>query len=140
MAQQSAKTILKKVLIIDDSVQMHQAYKMMLSRYQCETITALDGQEGLKQLSSNPEVSLLIVDLIMPRMNGMEFIKRVKGQETFNHIPIIAISSAGMDYDANEAFAYAQGNLRKPFTSSELHAMVETLFPLSTPELIAKPG
>ncbi len=140
MAQQSAKTRLKKILIIDDSVQMHQAFKMMLNRYKCETIAALDGQIGLNQLSSNPEVSLLIVDLNMPHMSGMEFIKRVKGQETYNHIPIIAISSAGMTYDANEAFAFVQGKLRKPFTSSELHTVVETLFPLNPSELIAKPS
>jgi CheY-like chemotaxis protein len=127
--QQNTITKLKKVLIIDDSVQTHQAFKMMLNRYKCETITALNGQKAMNQLCSNPEVNLLIVDLNMQHMSGMEFIRRVKEQKTYDHIPIIAISSDGMRCDANEVSAFAQGNLRKPFTSSELHTIIETLFP-----------
>lgn len=109
----------------------------MLNRYKCETITALNGQKGLNQLTSNPEVNLLIVDLNMPHMSGMEFIKRVKEQETYNHIPIIAISSDGMDHDAHEALAFAHGNLKKPFTSSELHTVIGTLFPQNILKLSA---
>jgi response regulator RpfG family c-di-GMP phosphodiesterase len=128
MPPQITKTKLNKVLIIDDSVQTHQAFKIMLTRYKCETITALNGQKGLNQLTSNPEVDLLIVDMDMPHMSGMDFIKQVKEQETYNHIPIIAISSGGMGHNAYEAIAFAHGNLKKPFTSSELHTVIGTLF------------
>jgi CheY-like chemotaxis protein len=121
-------TTLRKVLIINDSAQTHQAFKMMLNRYKCETITALDGQKAMHQLTRNPDVNLLIVDLNMPDMSGMEFIRRLKEHETYNHIPIIALSSNYMHCDAGEVSAFAQGNLRKPFTSSELHAMIGTLF------------
>ena len=128
-AQQMTITALKKALIVDDSFQTHQAFKMMLNRYKCETITALNGQKAMEQLASSPEVNLLIVDLNMPHMSGVEFIRRVKEQKTYDHIPIIAISSDGMRCDTTEVSAFAQANLRKPFTSSELHAMIETLFP-----------
>jgi len=129
ISPQISTTTLKKVLVINDSVQTHQAFKMMLNRYKCETITALNGQIGLNQLTDNSGVNLLIVDMNMPHMSGMEFIRRVKEQNTYDHIPIIAISSDSMLCDANEVSALAQGNLRKPFTSSELHAMIERLFP-----------
>ncbi len=50
-----------------------------------------NGQEGLNQLASNPDINLLIVDMYMPPMDGLEFIKRVKKQDTFRNIPIIAV-------------------------------------------------
>ena len=120
---------LKKVLIIDDSIQTHQAFKMMLNRYKCETITALNAQKAMDQLTSNPEVNLVIVDLNMPNRSGMEFVRRVKEQKSYAHIPIIAISSDGMLCDAGEVNTFTHGNLRKPFTSSELHMMIEAIFP-----------
>jgi CheY-like chemotaxis protein len=126
--QETTITKLKKVLIIDDSIQTHQAFKMMLNRYKCETITALNGQKAMNQLCNNPEVDLLIVDLDMPHMSGVEFVRRVKEEKAHDHIPIITISSDGMQCDTTEVSAFVQGNLRKPFTSSELHAMIETLF------------
>jgi two-component system chemotaxis response regulator CheY len=137
MLSQITKTNLGKVLIIDDSLQMHQAFKIMLNRYTCETLTALNGQKGLDHLTSNPEVNLLIVDLNMPHMSGMEFIKRVKEQKTYDHIPIIAISSDGMGYDASEAIPYVQVNLRKPLISSELHSAIGELFPQNILKLSA---
>lgn len=132
MPQLITETILKKVLIIDDSVHIHQAYKMMLNRYKCKIITALDGEEGLNHLINNPDINLLIVDMKMPRMSGTEFIRRLRELGSYDHIPIIAISSDGMDYDAGEAIAFAQGDLRKPFTSTELHTAIRNLFSCDT--------
>jgi CheY-like chemotaxis protein len=137
MPSQITKTTLRKVLIIDDSVHTHQAFKIMLNRYKCETITALNGQKGLHQLTHNPEVDLLIVDMDMQHMSGTEFIKRVKEQKTYNHIPIIAVRSRGMEYDADSVMPFAQGSIKKPFTSSELHTLIGTLFPQNILKLSA---
>ena len=64
-------------------------------RYKCPVLTALNGQKGLDLLTHNPDINLLIVDMHMPNMNGLTFIKRVKEQETFNNIPIIAVYLEG---------------------------------------------
>ncbi len=133
MAQVPDSTALKKVLIIDDSAQIHQVYRIMLNRYKCEVITTLDGQKGLNQLTSNPGVDLLIVDMQMPAMSGMEFIRRVKAQNAYGHIPIIAVSSGGMDIDGRGTVSCAQGNLRKPFTSTELPSAIGKIFPQHKP-------
>lgn len=114
-----------KVLVVDDSAPLHQIYKIILMRYKFEVIQALSGQEGLDKLAEHPDISLLIVDLAMPRMSGLQFIKKVKEQEGLNKIGIIAVTSRSGDPDADEARGFAQGNLKKPFTSNELHALIE---------------
>jgi two-component system, chemotaxis family, chemotaxis protein CheY len=119
---------LSKVLVVDDSAALQQTYKVTLLRYQCQIIPALSGQEGLNSLASNPDTNLLIVDINMPHMNGFEFIKKVKEQEAYSNIPIIIVSTRGREDDAKEALAFAQGNLIKPFTSNEVHTLIERLF------------
>jgi CheY-like chemotaxis protein len=117
-----------KVLVVDDSAPLHQIYKIILMRYKFDVIPALSGQEGLDKLTEHPDVHLLIVDLAMPRMSGLEFIRKVKEQEGFKKIAIIAVASRGSGTDAEEACAFAQGVLSKPFTSNELHSLIEKLF------------
>ena len=122
--------MLTKVLIIDDSEALHQNYNMTLKRYKCETITALKREEGLEKLAENPGVDLILVDMNMSlsRIGGLEFIKKVKEQEAFAGIPIVIVTTRGKDF-AEEALAFADANLIKPFTSNEVHRLIETLFP-----------
>ena len=119
--------MLKKILIVDDSAALHQIYQMTLSRYLCPVLSSLSGLDGLDQLALNPDVDLLIVDMYMqPRMGGIEFITRVKEQDAFRNIPVIAVISRGED-DSQEANQLADGVLKKPFTSREIHLAVETI-------------
>ncbi len=118
-----------KVIVVDDSAALQQTYKITLLRYKCHVIPALSGQEGLNLLAENPDTSLLIVDINMPHMNGFEFIKKVKEYDAYSNIPIIIVSTRGKEDDAEEALAIAQGNLIKPFTSNEVHTLIESLFP-----------
>jgi CheY-like chemotaxis protein len=119
--------VLKKILVVDDSAALHQIYQITLVRYKCPILSALNGQEGLNLLAQNPDVNLLIVDMHMPRMNGLDFIKRVKEQEAFNNIPIIAVISKGQEKEWQEAIELAEGVLKKPFTSTEIHAAVANI-------------
>ncbi len=122
--------MLNKVLIIDDSEPLHQNYKMTLRRYKCEAITALKREEGLEKLTEHPDVNLILVDMNMSlsRLGGLEFIKKVREQEAYADIPIVIVTTRGKDF-AEEALAFAAANLIKPFTSSEVHRLIETLFP-----------
>ncbi len=121
--------MLKRVLVVDDSVQMHLAYKMILSRYQCEIIEALNGHEGLRKLANNPDIDAMIIDVNMPLMSGLEFVRSVREMKRFDHVPVIIVSTAGKEKEAEECLALgAKSCIKKPFTSSELHAHIEKLF------------
>jgi two-component system chemotaxis response regulator CheY len=127
---------LNKVLIVDDSEPLHQIYKVTLKRYKCAIITALHREAGLKKLTENPDVNLILIDMKMPtsRMSGTEFIKTVKEQAAFKDIPIVVVSTSGKDDNIQDAIALGQGHLSKPFTSNEVHALIEKLFPFSKPD------
>ena len=122
--------MLKKIFIVDDSEPLHQIYKVTVKRYNCETVTALRREDGLKKLADHSDVDLIFVDLNMPlsRMTALEFIKNVKAQEQYASTPIIAVTTRGKSY-APEALALVAGNLVKPFTSNELHKVIEAVCP-----------
>ncbi|OGW41861.1 MAG: histidine kinase [Nitrospirae bacterium GWD2_57_9] len=122
--------MLKKVLVVDDSALIHQMYKMVLMRYRCEIIDAMNGQDGLDKLSTNPDVSLILLDINMPVMNGIEFIKKVMAVEAYNTIPIVMVSTEGKEEDTLRGLALgAKGYVKKPFQPSDLHAIIEKIYP-----------
>lgn len=124
--------MLKKILVVDDSAAIHQVYQITLARYKCPVLKALNGPEGLNKLAENPDVNLIIVDMNMPHMSGLEFIHKIKELEAFNNIPIIAvILKANAAEDSREALQVAEGILRKPFISTEIHFEIEKLYPES---------
>lgn len=121
--------MLKKVLVIDDSALIHQMYRMVLMRYRCEIVDALNGQEGLDKLERNPDVDMILVDINMPMMSGLEFIQKVRALGKYGQIPIIIVSTEGRDEDAQRGLAMgAKGYVKKPFQPSDLHALINGLF------------
>ncbi len=119
---------LKKILIIDDLPELHLIYKMMLIRYQCEIISALNGQDGLDLLAKHPDVDLILLDINMPLMTGLDFIRAVKEQEQYSLIPIILISTPGMESDAGKGLRLgAQWCIKKPFAPRDLHLLLDKL-------------
>ncbi len=122
--------MLKKILIVDDSEPLHQIYKVTVRRYKCETIPALSREEGLEKLIEHPDVDLILLDLDMPlsRMSALEFIKKVREREAFANVPIIAITIREKSYPP-EVLGFAAGNIVKPFTSNEVHKVIEKVFP-----------
>jgi len=126
--------MLKKVLIIDDSALIHQMYKMALSRFKCAFVSAKNGLEGLEQLAKNPDLDLVLLDINMPLMGGLEFLKKVKELGTYNHIPIVIVSTEGHEEDTKRGLELgARSYVTKPIQTRDLHAVIEKIFP-STPQ------
>jgi two-component system, chemotaxis family, chemotaxis protein CheY len=122
--------MLKKVLVVDDSALIHQMYKMVLMRYRCQIVDAINGQDGLDKLAKHPDVNLILLDINMPVMNGIEFIKKVKAAGKFEHIPIVMVSTEGKEEDTLRGLALgAKGYVKKPFQPSDLHTLIEKIYP-----------
>jgi len=122
--------MIEKILVIDDSAIIHTMYRMALARYKCQIVAARDGQDGMDKLSKNPDVNLVLVDINMPVMNGLEFIGKVKEAGTYEHVPIVIVSTEGRDEDTQKGLSLgAKSYLKKPFKPSELHGLIEKLFP-----------
>jgi two-component system chemotaxis response regulator CheY len=123
--------MLKKVMVIDDSNLIHQMYRMVLMRYRCKIIHAQNGQDAMEKLTKDSDVNLILVDINMPVMNGLDFIRKIKETGKYEHIPIVIVSTEGREEDTQRGIALgARGYVKKPFQPSELHALIDTLYPV----------
>lgn len=116
----------KKVLVIDDSKLIHKMFDMMLRPYQL--VHAMDGQEGLTALAGDPDIDLILLDINMPVMNGLEFLAEVRRNDAFQAIPVIVVSTEGKEEDTERAMAAgADSYITKPFQSQDVLAVIEGL-------------
>ena len=108
------------VLIIDDDDLMRQVLKDQLEESGFGVIMASNGQQGLCQLADN-DISLVIVDLVMPEMDGVEFCKKVRGMEEFRTLPLILLTGRNDLGDGVNPFQVgADDYLNKPVDPVEL--------------------
>ncbi|MCE5311874.1 MAG: response regulator [Nitrospiraceae bacterium] len=116
-----------KVVVIDDSPIARRLAMATLSEEGYKVYTAEDGEEGYK-LAEEVLPNVVLVDFIMPRMNGYQFCKMMRDNEALRHIPIILVTAKGED--AGEQFRKKFGvcdYLIKPFEPSELIDKVNTI-------------
>jgi len=92
----------KKILIIDDEPNIVLLIKTRLELNQYKAIKAYDGEEGLMQ-ARREKPDLIIVDVMMPKIGGYDFVKHVKGDENIKHIPIIVLTAKEQMRDLFEA-------------------------------------
>src|SRR5690349_4938499 len=85
----------KKVLIVEDDPVMAHVCHRLLGKHDFETEIAVDGAKGLERLGEfRPDVVLL--DMMMPKVNGVEFLKGVRSQEPFKDLPVIVLTNAAV--------------------------------------------
>jgi two-component system chemotaxis response regulator CheY len=124
--------ILKKVLVVEDSELLHNMYRIILKRYEnCTIVKAFNGREALDLLSSDAQLDLILLDINMPVMNGIEFLAAMKKQEAFARIPVIIVSTEGKEADTKRGMELgASAYLVKPFQASDLYALLERVMSL----------
>jgi two-component system chemotaxis response regulator CheY len=104
-------------------------YKLFLSRYKnCKLISAMNGLEALDKLAQEEGIDLILLDINMPVMNGLEFLQRVQKEGAYKEIPVIIISTEGKEEDTIRGLKMgARGYVKKPFQASELHSLIEKI-------------
>jgi len=117
----------KKIMTVDDSASVRQMVAFTLKTAGYDVVEAQDGQDALGKLS--PEVGMIITDLNMPRMDGLELIRNVRTKPQHKFIPIIMLTteSQGEKKSAGKA-AGATGWIVKPFNPDQLLAVVKKVF------------
>ena len=84
----------KKILLVDDSSTVLLMEKMILSKSPYELVTASDGQDGYdKALSEKPD--LILLDVVMPRMDGFEVCRRLRERDEMRGVPVIMVTTRG---------------------------------------------
>lgn len=120
--------MIKKVLVVDDSALIHQMYRLVMSRYHCAIADAMNGQEALEVLAVQDDVDLILLDINMPVMNGVQFLEKASALGIVSRIPIIVISTEGKEEDTIRGLKLgARGYLTKPFHPVALHELIEKI-------------
>lgn len=120
--------MLKKVLIVDDSCLIHQMYRLVLNRYNCEIVDAMNGQEALDLLEVHKDIQLILLDINMPVMNGVQFMEKAGTLLATRKIPVIIISTEGKESDTIRGLQLgAKAYVKKPFNPDLLHDLIVKL-------------
>ena len=116
---------MKTILIVDDSEIQLKLVSSFLNLNERKIITATDGIEGLKQaIACQPDI--IITDLVMPGLSGLEFCRRIKKDERLKEIPIIVCSSKERDIDRKWSFKQgASAYLVKPLSKEVINSAIE---------------
>ena len=116
----------RKVLVVDDSKLMHMMYEVMLRQY--PLVYALDGREALDRLREHGDVELVLLDINMPNMNGLEFLAEMKSDAQIAGTPVIIISTEGKEEDTSRGIeAGALAYIKKPFAREEILDVISRL-------------
>lgn len=115
----------KKIMIVDDSASMRQLIKFTLSGAGYDVIEAVDGLDAIKKLNGHT-VHLIIADINMPNMDGIELIRKVRVHEEHKFTPIIVLTTESKTSLKEEGkSAGATGWIVKPFTQSQLLLVIK---------------
>jgi signal transduction histidine kinase/ActR/RegA family two-component response regulator len=116
------------VLVVDDDERTTFALSAMLQSKGAEVLLATTGQAALDLLEARPDVDAVLMDVMMPGMDGYEATRRIRAGERFRALPIIALTAAAAPGDAERCFAAgASGYLPKPVTVERLLPFLQAL-------------
>ena len=119
----------KTILTVDDSASMRMLLKTSLTAQGFSIEGANDGVHGLERMKEvRPD--LLITDINMPNMDGFELIEAIRADDTFNHVPILVLSTEFSDEKKGRARAAgATGWITKPFDADRLSSAIRRVCP-----------
>lgn len=117
----------ERILLVEDDEDLSYAVALQLDAKKYEVITACDGQEGLNK-ARKEKPRLIILDLMLPKIDGYKVCRMLKFDDKFKHIPIIIFTARAQESDKNLAFEVgADAYITKPFDPVELFSKIEQL-------------
>jgi CheY-like chemotaxis protein len=115
----------KKALIVDDDVRNIFALTSMLERYQIQVLYAENGREGINVLENTPDIDVVLMDVMMPEMDGYETTSLIRQNEQFKSLPIIALTAKAMQGDREKCIeAGASDYITKPVDTEQLLSLL----------------
>ena len=117
----------KKVLIVDDELNIVTALEFLLQKNGYEVMAAQNGDEALKRVESFAP-DLVLLDVMMPRISGYEVCRRMRERPEWKHIKIIMLSAKGREAEVSKGVSLgADLYVTKPFSNNELVGKIDEL-------------
>ena len=116
------------ILVADDEPHIGRIIKMKLEQGPFRVSLAYDGQEALDLINNEDQVDLAVLDLMMPKLSGLDVLRQIREQERFKNLPCIILTAGGDAKHERDALALgATQFLTKPFSPKKLYALVARL-------------
>ncbi|MDU9413551.1 response regulator [Pseudomonas sp. zfem005] len=120
----------RKVLVVDDDVRNIFALISALDEKGAQVVTARNGQEAIEKLDENPDIDLVLMDVMMPVMDGFEATRRIREEPRWAKLPIIAVTAKAMKDDQEQCMrAGASDYLAKPIDLERLFSLIRVWLP-----------
>ena len=115
----------RKALIVDDDVRNIFALTSLLESHQMQVLRAENGKDGIELLQKAPDVRIVLMDIMMPGMDGYEAIRAIRALEPFKALPIIALTAKAMKGDREKCIeAGASDYIAKPVNAEQLLSLL----------------
>ncbi len=116
----------KKALVVDDDMRNIFAMTSLLERNQMGVVSAESGKEALEVLAKNPDVDVVLMDIMMPEMDGYDTMQAIRKIENFKSLPIIAVTAKAMKGDREKCIEMgASDYITKPIDSDQLLSLMQ---------------
>src|SRR6056297_2152046 len=116
----------EKILVIDDEENIRELIKFNLEAEGYNILMAADGKEGLEKVDSS--IDLIVLDLMLPEMDGLTFCKKIRNHDKYSGIPIIMLTAKGEEVDKILGLEMgADDYMTKPFSPRELTARIKAI-------------
>jgi two-component system alkaline phosphatase synthesis response regulator PhoP len=116
-----------RILVVDDEIYIVHILDFSLGMEGYEVLTALDGEQALERLKSD-KPDLIVLDIMMPKVDGYEVCRTIKSSPETQHIPVILLSAKGRNVDQKMGFDVgADDYITKPFSPRKLVERINSL-------------
>ena len=116
-----------KILVVDDEIYIVHILDFSLGMEGYEVVTALDGEQALEKVKTE-KPDLIVLDIMMPKLDGYEVCKNIKSNAATQHIPVILLSAKGRNVDQKLGFDVgADDYITKPFSPRKLVERINQL-------------
>ena len=113
------------ILLVDDDIRNIFALNSLLERHKMAVISATNGQDAINLVESTDDLALVLMDVMMPEMDGYETMRRIRNNPKFRLLPIIALTAKAMKGDREKCLeAGASDYVAKPVNTEQLLSLV----------------
>jgi two-component system alkaline phosphatase synthesis response regulator PhoP len=117
----------KRILVVDDEIYIVHILEFTLTMEGYEVLTAADGEEALRRLEQD-RPDLVVLDIMMPKVDGYEVLRRIRADEEFRQLPVILLSAKGRPVDRDTGLEIgADDYIVKPFSPRRLLEKIQDL-------------
>jgi two-component system alkaline phosphatase synthesis response regulator PhoP len=125
----------RHVLVADDEPHIGRIIKMKLEQGPFRVTLAYDGKEALETLEREGDIDLVLLDLMMPQLSGLDVLQRIRADARFKDLPCIILTAAGQEAQHRKAMELGASEfLTKPFSPKKLYARTAELAGLAHEE------